>query len=163
VNCWLAEAGYEVTRVNSRTPGREREFEHYGWGQISPREACSLLEPILERRAVEPAADAYADRLLNSTNFFRESIGTLPADVHVITKTGAYEGVCGQVILVTSSAGTFSCAVMSDGLADVRPGIDNAGWLFVRDVVAMAWSAWGDGAPGSELQGWPPGRLAVRP
>ena len=163
VNRWLADAGYAVTRVNSRTPGREHEFERYGWGQMSPREACGLLVSIRERRAVDPAADAYADRLLASTNFFRESLGTLPTDVHVISKTGAYEGVCGDVLLIAAPGGTFTCAVMTDELADTRPSADNAGWLLVRDVAALAWSAWGDGSPGSELQAWPPGRLASRP
>jgi beta-lactamase class A len=32
INKWLSEHGFEKTRMNSRTPGREKNWEKYGWG-----------------------------------------------------------------------------------------------------------------------------------
>src|ERR1700748_1407779 len=38
INFLLDSLGYLYTRVNSRTPGREKDREMYGWGQTTPRE-----------------------------------------------------------------------------------------------------------------------------
>ena len=54
INSWLAAKGWKATRVNSRTPGREKERETWGWGQTTPREMAELLVAIRERRAVSP-------------------------------------------------------------------------------------------------------------
>src|SRR6185437_12677913 len=42
INAWLADNGFEFTRLNSRTPGREKDAEKFGWGQTTPREMADL-------------------------------------------------------------------------------------------------------------------------
>jgi len=56
VNAWMAEHGFEHTRVNSRTPGRADAQAEYGWGQTSPREIAETLVMLREGRAVSPDA-----------------------------------------------------------------------------------------------------------
>src|SRR3984885_13476474 len=46
INDLLDSLGYVYTRVNSRTPGREKEREIYGWGQTTPREIALMMEQI---------------------------------------------------------------------------------------------------------------------
>lgn len=48
INQIMDSLGYIYTRVNSRTPGREKNREIYGWGQTTPREIARLLEQIEE-------------------------------------------------------------------------------------------------------------------
>lgn len=156
VNDWLVDRGYAHTRVNSRTPGREREFADFGWGQTTPREALDLLVDIRERRAVSPEADAYADRILASTYYVQDSLFALPTDVHAILKTGATQASRSEVLLIASPEGPLGCSVMTDGLADTSWGFDNQAYTLMREVVAIAWKEWGSGSRAS-LQGpWPP-------
>lgn len=155
VNAWLAEHGY-ATRVNSRTPGREADFARWGWGQTTPREACDLLIAIRERRAVSPAADAHADRILSSTIFIQDSIAALPTDVHVITKTGWTEQSCSEVLLIAAPSGSFACCVMIDDLPAPAPGLDSAAMCLMREVTGLAWEQWGSGAMTVPPPPWPP-------
>ncbi|HEX3767254.1 MAG TPA: serine hydrolase, partial [Puia sp.] len=46
INYLMDSLGYLYTRVNSRTPGREKDREIYGWGQTTPREIAKLMEQI---------------------------------------------------------------------------------------------------------------------
>lgn len=160
VNAWLADHGYVHTRVNSRTPGREADFDSFGWGQTTPREALGLLMDIRQRRAVTPEADAYADRTLASTVFVQDSIYALPTDVHVILKTGGVDASRSEIMLIATPSGPLGCAMMTDQLADNSWGLDNAGYNFMRDVVNVVWEEWGSGSHAT-LQGpWPPPRGA---
>ena len=156
VNAWLIDHGYAMTRINSRTPGREADFERWGWGQTTPREACDLLISIRERQAVSPAADAHADRILAATLFIQDSIAALPTDVHVINKTGAVSGSRSEVILASTPVGAFASCVMTDELVDESWGLDNEGMALLREVTALAWEHWGAGALTSPPAPWPP-------
>ena len=48
INQIMDSLGTKVTRVNSRTPGREANRELYGWGQTSPKEIALLMERIVK-------------------------------------------------------------------------------------------------------------------
>lgn len=156
VNAWLADRGYEHTRVNSRTPEREREFAAHGWGQTTPRESLNLLVDIRQRRAVSPAADAYVDRTLASTLFFRESLFALPTDVHVIIKTGAVNASRSEVMLMSSPQGPIGCAMMTDQLADTSWDLDGPGFSFLREIARITWDEWGSGSLATLQEPWPP-------
>jgi beta-lactamase class A len=156
INEWLASRGYVQTRVNSRTPGRERDFVEWGWGQTTPREALDLLVDIRERRAVSPEADAYADRILASTFYVQDSLFALPTDVHAILKTGATDHSRSEVLLIATPQGPLGCSVMTDGLADNSWAFDSAGDQVRRDLTAVVWDAWGSGSRASKQGMWPP-------
>lgn len=155
VNAWLAMREYAVTRVNSRTLGRDDDFARWGWGQTSPREASRLLESVRRRTAVSPEADAYADRMLGSSFFVQDSMAALPTDVPVLTKTGAVEDSRSEVLLVGSGPDTFVCCVMTDDLADKSWDLENAGQCLQREVLALAWAEWGTPVLTSPPGPWP--------
>jgi len=46
INQRMDTLGYTYTRVNSRTAGREKEREIYGWGVTTPKEIARLMEQI---------------------------------------------------------------------------------------------------------------------
>src|SRR5579864_1836791 len=46
INYLMDSLGFLYTRVNSRTPGREKDRESYGWGQTTPREIAKIMEKI---------------------------------------------------------------------------------------------------------------------
>ncbi|MEP0713830.1 MAG: serine hydrolase, partial [Algoriphagus sp.] len=43
INELMDRLGYEHTRVNSRTPGRDKIWEKYGWGQTTPKEMADIF------------------------------------------------------------------------------------------------------------------------
>ncbi len=43
INEWLNTNGFKFTRVNARTPGREKDNKEFGWGQTTPREMANLF------------------------------------------------------------------------------------------------------------------------
>lgn len=156
INAWLADRGYAQTRVNSHTPGRERAFADFGWGQTTPRESVELFISLRERRAVTPAADAYADRVLSSTFYVQDSLYAVPTDVHAIIKTGSTDDSRSEILLISTPDGPVGCAVMTDGLADTSWQFGNDGDRFKQDVAAVAWQAWGSGSRASLQEMWPP-------
>lgn len=78
VNDWLDEHGFDRTRVNSRTPGREAPYERYGWGQTSPREMAELLVMIRQGRAVSAEASASMYRTLTDIYWDDEALAAIP-------------------------------------------------------------------------------------
>lgn len=147
VNAWLGGKGFRVTRVNSRTPGREKERETWGWGQTTPREMAELLVAIRERRAVSPGADAYADRALGRTFWVDEAVSSIPPSVHVISKQGAVDASRSEVLLVSAPSGPFVLCVITKEQKDRTWEPANAGFRLLRKVTALAWARLEPGLP----------------
>src|SRR5580658_3686039 len=78
INAWLAAHGYEQTRVNSRTPGRERERELYGWGQTTPREMARLVTMIRNQEVVSAAASQTMYRVMTHVYWNEYALSQLP-------------------------------------------------------------------------------------
>lgn len=158
VNEWLSDRGYAETRVNSRTPGREDDFDRFGWGQSTPRDMSSIFALIRQRRAVRPDADALLDRMLGSTIFHWLIPQALPTDTNFMFKSGLVDHVRSETILVTTPEGPFVCSVFAGHVPDLTPGGDNIAHVFAREVLALAWAEWGANpahSPGRPLP-WPP-------
>jgi beta-lactamase class A len=158
INSWLAAKGWKVTRVNSRTPGREKERDAWGWGQTTPREMAELFVAIRERRAVSPGADAYADRALGRTFWVDEAVSSLPPSVHVISKQGAVNASRSEVLLVSAPSGPFVLCVITKEQKDQTWEPANAGYRLLRKIAALAWARFEPGLPFSpSLDGpaWP--------
>lgn len=147
INAWLEAKGWKATRVNSRTPGREKERELWGWGQTTPREMAGLLVAIRERRAVSCDADAYADRALGRTFLVDESLSSIPPSVHVISKQGAVNASRSEVLLVSAPSGAFVLCVITKEQKDQSWEPSNAGYRLLRKITALAWARFEPGAP----------------
>ena len=91
INELLDSLGLKVTRVNSRTPGRETNRNHYGWGQTTPYEMATLMEKIVKRDVINTNASAKILRLLGRNYWDEQAISQIPADVFVASKSGAVD------------------------------------------------------------------------
>ena len=147
INAWLESKGWRTTRVNSRTPGREKDRETWGWGQTTPREMAGLLVAIRERRAVCPGADAYADRALGRTFWVDEALSSIPPSVHVISKQGAVNASRSEVLLVSAPSGSFVLCVITKEQKDPSWEPTNAGYRLLRKITALAWARFEAGLP----------------
>ncbi|MDT0633155.1 serine hydrolase [Rubrivirga sp. S365] len=147
VNDWLADHGFEATRLNSRTPGREDAYAAYGWGQTTPREIAALVQRVVEGGAVSPAADLEMHRLLTRTFYDDGAVGAVPPGVQVASKQGWVAASRAEVVYVHAPSGPYVAAVLTRDQGDTRDGPDNAGAVLVRSVACLLWDTFEPGRP----------------
>ena len=140
INAWLAGHGFDSTRVNSRTPGREGARSMYGWGQTTPREMAGLLAMIREQRAVSPAADQEMYRMLTRIYWNGEALSQVPPWVQAAAKQGAVDHSRSEVMLVNAPSGDYVFSVITKGQADTTYTSANEGHVLLRRVSALLWS-----------------------
>jgi beta-lactamase class A len=139
INLWLAGHGFDSTRVNSRTPGREENRSRYGWGQTTPREMARLLTLIREGKAVSPAASQEMYRHLTRSYWTGEALAVLPPWVQAASKVGAVDRSRSEVVLVNAPSGDYVFAVLTRDQADTTWDPPNEGWILIRRVSAALW------------------------
>ena len=139
INDWLRAHGFDRTRMNSRTPGRQDDWRRYGWGQTTPREMARLLVRIHEGRAVSPAASAEMYRTLTRTYWDDEALSQIPPTVQVASKQGAVDESRSEVALVNAPHGPYVFSVITKNQADTSWTSDNAGFQLIRDVSRTLW------------------------
>ncbi len=155
VNGWLEGHGFRQTRVNSRTPGRERERELFGWGQTTPREMAELLVMIQRGRCGSPAACEEMCRLLARSQWDGEALSVLPPSVVALSKQGAVSHARSEVVLVHGPSGAYVFCVMTKGQRDQGWERGNAGYVLLRAISKALWEHFEAAhpytpAPGSE-------------
>jgi beta-lactamase class A len=150
INDWLAANGFEKTRVNARTPGREAAYEAYGWGQTTPREMAALLVMIREGRAVSPAASEEMYRSLTRSYWNDGALSQLPPTVQAAAKNGALDASRSEVVLVNAPHGDYVFCVVTKNQRDTSWAFENAGMALLRAVSRALWQHF---EPGS---GWRP-------
>lgn len=134
VNRWLEANGFQHTRVNSRTPGREAARTEYGWGQTTPREIAELMVRIREGRAVGPEASEQMYRTLTNNAWEDVAASVIPPTVQVASKYGAVDRFRGEVLLVNAPRGDYVLAVLAKKLQDQSWKPDNAAWTLTREI-----------------------------
>ena len=156
INAWLAAHGFEGTRVNSRTEGRRKDWEKYGWGQTTPREMAELMVIIRQGRAVSPAASEEMYRVLTRIYWNDEALSQLPPTVQAASKQGAVNQSRSEVVLVNAPHGDYVFCVITKNQKDQRWGADNEGFVLLRDISRLLWHYF---EPDSD---WQPAEGAVR-
>jgi len=139
INDWLAAHGFDSTRVNSRTPGREANRTLYGWGQTTPREMANLLVMIREGRAVSRAASEEMYRHLTRSYYTAEALSALPPWVQVASKVGAVDRSRSEVVLVSGPSGDYVFCVITKNQEDTSWDPPNEGWVLIRKLSALLW------------------------
>jgi len=156
INAWLEEQGFNNTRVNSRTPGRERDYEQYGWGQTTPREMAQLMQVIYEGKAISPRASEEMYRYLTRSYWDGTALSQIPPYVQTASKQGAVDSSRSEVVLVNAPHGDYVFCVITNHQQDISWHRDNAGFLLIREISAYLWhyfeptSQWTP-APGMEI------------
>jgi beta-lactamase class A len=146
VNEWMAAHGFEQTRVNSRTPGREAARSAYGWGQTTPREIAEAFVMIREGRAVSPRASDAMYRMLTKSYWGDFGLSVLPPTVQAASKQGFVDRSRSEVLLVNAPAGDFVLAVITKNQADTSDVADNEGHRLIRAVTRAAFEHFNPGA-----------------
>ncbi len=139
INQWLSLHGFERTRVNSRTPGREPDRKKWGWGQTTPREMALLLKQIHARKCVSLKLDERMLRVMSGSYWRDEMLSSFPPSVQVFSKQGAVNRSRSEVVLVESPTGPFVLCVITRQQADTSWGPDNEGFVLLRDIAALCW------------------------
>jgi beta-lactamase class A len=139
VNRWLEGHGLAVTRVNARTPGREADYDRWGWGQTTPREMARLVTEIRQGRVVTPAASEEMYRHLTRSFWTGEALSQLPPTVQAASKQGAVDHSRSEVVLVNAPSGDYVFAVITREQQDSSWTADNEGYRLLRRVSALLW------------------------
>jgi beta-lactamase class A len=134
VNTWLDAHGFEQTRVNSRTPGREEARSMYGWGQTTPREIARALVMIRRGEAVSPRASQAMYRLLTNSYWKNAALSQLPPTVQAASKQGFVDRSRSEVLLVNAPGGDYVLAIITKNQADTSYEQSNEGWRLIRAV-----------------------------
>ncbi len=139
VNRWLEANDFRSTRVNSRTPGRDRYQQSSGWGQTTPREMAELLVRIRERRAVSPAASDEMYRILTRVYHDGEALSQIPPTVQAASKGGAISRSRSEAVLVNAPSGDYVFCLITKNQSDESWKPDNEGNVLLRAVSALLW------------------------
>jgi beta-lactamase class A len=139
INQWLADHGFAVTRVNARTPGRETEYDRWGWGQTTPREMARLVTLIRQGRVVSPAASEEMYRTMTRSFWTGEALSQLPPTVQAASKQGAVDQSRSEVVLVNAPSGDYVFCVITKLQEDQSQHPANEGYVLLRRVSALLW------------------------
>lgn len=140
INDWLESEGFSSTRVNSRTPGRESDWEVYGWGQTTPREIAELMTRIRTGRAVSPAADETMYRMLSKSYWDDRALSQIPPWVQTAAKNGAVNEARSEVVFVNAPHGGYVFSVLTNNQQDESWNWENEGFTLIRDVSRLLWN-----------------------
>lgn len=157
INEWLARHGFEKTRVNSRTPGRQEIWKKYGWGQTTPREMAELVVRIRDRAIISARA---SDRIYrNLTNIYWDShaLSQIPPYIQVASKQGAVDKTRAEVVLVNAPHGDYVFCVITKNQEDTSWESDNEGFVLLRNVSKLLWEHFEpehDWKPAPQAEAW---------
>ena len=140
INSWLAKNGFQFTRLNSRTPGREKEKEEFGWGQTTPREMAQLMVMIRNRKAVSPSASDRMYRDLTHVFWDEYALSQIPPEIQVASKQGMVNASRSEAVLVNGPHGDYVFYIATKNNNDTRWEADNEAWELARKVSALLWN-----------------------
>ncbi len=140
INEIMAENGFAVTRVNSRTPGREEMRSLYGWGVTSPREMAELVVRIREGKMISPAASERMFRNMARIYWDGEALSEIPPYIHNASKQGAVNRSRSEVVLVNAPHGDYVFCVITKNQQDESWVNENEGYVLLRNVSRTLWN-----------------------
>lgn len=139
INKLMADIGLKDTRVNSRTEGREKIWEIYGWGQTTPREMASLLIKIRKDELIDKVASEQMYRLMTSGFYVDNAASQIPPYVQKASKTGAVDASRSELIMVNAPHGDYVLYIGTKNNKDRSWTYDNEASQLMRDISAAVW------------------------
>ena len=139
INQILDSLGLTVTRVNSRTPGRENNRSVYGWGQTSPREIATLMERIVKGEIINKEASEKMLRLLGRQYWDEQALSQIPAGIFVAAKNGAVDESRNEVLYVNSQKRPYIFSIFTKNNKDTSWTQNNEAWVLTRKLSALLW------------------------
>jgi len=139
INQILDSLGYKVTRVNSRTPGRENFRSMYGWGQTSPREIATIMENIVNGKVLSDSSSGKMLRLLGRQYWDEEAISQIPPGIFVADKNGALDANRNEVLYVNSKNNPYIFSIFTKNNKDTSWSYNNEAWVLTRKLSSLLW------------------------
>ncbi|MEI6264911.1 MAG: serine hydrolase [Sphingobacteriia bacterium] len=139
INQLMDENGFAVTRVNSRTPGRENNRTQYGWGQTSPREMAQLMELIATKKLLNDTASEKMLRLLGRNYWDEQALSQIPAGVFVASKNGAVNASRSEVLYVNADDARYIFCICTKNNQDKSWENSNEAWVLTNRLSKMLW------------------------
>ena len=139
INEIMEQNGFTVTRVNSRTPGREEMRSLYGWGVTTPREMAELVAKIREGKIISPWASERMYRNLSRIYWDGEALSEIPPYVHAASKQGAVDKSRSEVVFVNAPNGDYVFCVITKNQQDESWVNENEGYVLLRNVSRTLW------------------------
>lgn len=139
INQWLAAHGFVHTRVNSATPGRDADYDLYGWGQTTPREMASLLVMIRENKIISPAACERMYRDMTHIFWDDYALSQIPPYIQTASKQGMVDDSRSELVMVNAPHGDYVMYIGTKNNKDQRWTPDNEAWELARKVSALLW------------------------
>ena len=138
INEILDSAGFKVTRVNSRTAGRENNRTQYGWGQTTPYEMATLLEKIYKGEIISDSAGKKMIRLLGRNFWDEQALSKIPTHVFVASKNGCVDASRSEVLLVMAKQ-PYVFSIFTKNNKDVSWNDNNEAWVLAKKLSALLW------------------------
>ena len=139
INQILDSLGYNSTRVNSRTLGREANRSLYGWGQTTPKEMATIFEAIYKKQIFGEEGSTKMMRLLSRNYWDEEGLSQIPPTIEVFSKNGAVNASRSEVLLVNAPHHPFIVCIITKNNKDQSWGETNEAWVLTKKVSAMLW------------------------
>lgn len=140
INAILDSLGFQNTRVNSRTMGREANRTKYGWGQTTPKEMADLLTMIREGKIISADASDRMYRNLGRQFWDGEGLSQLPEYVKTGNKNGAVNRSRSETVLVHAPHGEYVYSIITKNQKDESWTRSNEGYELLRKVGALLWN-----------------------
>lgn len=140
INTILDSLGFNVTRINSRTTGREELRNIYGWGQTSPREMAMLLEKIYRKEIFSDSICIQMMRLLGRNYWDEEGLSQIPPTIEVFSKNGAVNASRSEVMLVNAPHNPYLFCIITKNNKDQSWSSNNEAWVLTKKLSAMLWN-----------------------
>jgi beta-lactamase class A len=139
INKWLADNRYSVTRVNSRTPGREVDREKFGWGQTSPREMARLMTELFDGKVISRRTSERIYRTLSRNYWDGHGLAEIPPYIQVVSKNGAVDASRSEVVLVQGANGPYVYCVITKNQQDQSWTPNSEGFVLLQNVSKILW------------------------
>lgn len=139
INKLMSSIGLEHTRVNSRTEGREKIWEKYGWGQTTPREMANLLVKIRKGQLISPAASEEMYRMLTNSYYTDYNLSQIPPYIQTAAKQGMVNASRSELVMVNAPHGDYVFYFATKNNADQSWEYDNEAWDLGREISAYLW------------------------
>ncbi len=139
INELMDSLGMKVTRVNSRTPGREPNRIKFGWGQTTPYEMATLMEKIVKGEVTNKEASAKILRLLGRNYWDEEAISQIPSDVFIASKSGAVDESRSEVLFINGKHCRYIFCICTNHNQDQSWNTNNEAWELTRKLSKLLW------------------------
>ncbi|HUR09856.1 MAG TPA: serine hydrolase [Flavitalea sp.] len=143
INRLLDSIGFEHTRVNSRTPGRDSFRMQYGWGQTTPRELAQLMEKIYRGEIINRDASNKMLRLLGRNYWDEAALSQIPPGIFVASKNGAVNDSRSEILFVSAPSCPYILCIATKNNADESWTENNEAWVLARNISAAVWKHYG--------------------